>query len=186
MHYHDNFVNFTAFGDYKIQNVTFTVTEFDITPGQDPNNDHRIGEVLTLPQSPGQLNFFVGRKSSDGVASWFNTRIQSNENTFDHTAESLNFAFLGTLVLTFYPTRPGTDTGTPSGPSRTYTINNVCLAQGHWGLANNWWIGVQGSSNTGGDTIVTVALESSSFETRVSFTRGDANGTDNILFTVDV
>ena len=80
---------------------TFTVTDLCITSEQDPNARNYVGQIHIL--NDGEISFNVGRKGSAEVATWFNDRFSGYNNpsvngdrtTFDHTADNLNFAFLG-------------------------------------------------------------------------------------------
>ncbi|KAF9256376.1 hypothetical protein L218DRAFT_1026477, partial [Marasmius fiardii PR-910] len=113
---------------------SFTVTDFKISSGQDPDNKNKIGDVHTFTSDMALDQKFVftcGRHGTSDVASFWNTNILADNNTFGHTAGELNFAFLGTLVLAVL-----TEEGT-----RTVTFPDIGFAQGHSGSTNNWWFG---------------------------------------------
>lgn len=133
MTYHDNDVYLSLGGGYSLISGSYSLTGYSVTNGQDPKGYIHNGLVVNCG-SNGKLTFKVGRKGSGEVASWFNTRVPANRNTFNHTAGDLNFAFMGTLTITV--------TGGILGGGRdTYTFQNVSLAQGHSGASNNWWFG---------------------------------------------
>ncbi|KAJ7904813.1 hypothetical protein B0H13DRAFT_2334585 [Mycena leptocephala] len=73
--YHDNVVKmpFSASGGYQLVDATYTIDDFSITNGQDP--DHKIQKGQQRPDPP-------------------------NRSTFNHDPDALNFAFIGTLKLT--------------------------------------------------------------------------------------
>jgi hypothetical protein len=133
--YHDNRVTILALGYETTTGGGFTVTDFSITPNQDPEDRNFKGMLVPL-DSEFDLTFVVGRKASGTVADFYNATIKSFENTFNHGAGELNFAFLGTLQLNVQ--------GGKVGSATTLTFDNVCLAQGHSGATNNWWFGIQG------------------------------------------
>lgn len=135
MDYHTNTVIFTVNGNNNNTYITagsYTVNTGDalsITDGQDPKNDNYPGMVVTMPMVPASLSFEVGRKGSGQVADWFASHIASNQNTFNHNPDDLNFAFLGALRFSF-------------ATGKSYTFNDIALAQGHTeNGANNWWFG---------------------------------------------
>jgi len=133
MTYHDNDVYLSIASGYTLINGTYTVNSYSVTDGQDPKG-HIYNGLTVSCGSNGKLTFSVGRKGSSSVANWFNGQIPASQNTFNHTADDLNFAFLGTLTLTI--------TGGLLGSNLdTITFTNVALAQGHSGASNNWWFG---------------------------------------------
>ncbi len=145
MKYHDNEVHLTLTGGYSIVSGSYTVNEFSVTSGQDPDGHIYAGIKLSFG-SDGSMTFSVGRHGSDSVADWFNNKVPASQTTFNHTAGKLNFAFLGKLVLTL--------TGGILGKgNKTFTFLNVALAQGHAGASNNWWFGGQNCSNIGDNRV---------------------------------
>lgn len=135
MTYRDNDVYFKLKSGYSLISGSYTVNSFSITSGQDPDHHIYAGLKVTCG-SNGKMTFSIGRKGSDEVAKWFNDRVPASQNTFNHNAGDLNFAFLGTLVLTI-------SGGVLGSGQETYTFNDVALAQGHSGSSNNWWFGGQ-------------------------------------------
>ncbi len=135
MTYRDNDVYFKLTQGYSLISGSYTVSSFSITSGQDPDHHIYAGLKVTCG-SNGKMTFSIGRKGSEEVANWFNNRVPASQNTFNHGAGDLNFAFLGTLVLTI--------TGGILGAGQeTFTFYDVALAQGHSGSSNNWWFGGQ-------------------------------------------
>jgi hypothetical protein len=177
MSYSDNRVNLKTVGMYMLSSATFTVNQFSITAGQDPQSQNKVGDqhtfLLDNSNNPGSFDFSVGRQSSGQVADFFNSIIASTENTFGHDAGELNFAFCGPLALTV------------ADSSRTpYNLNfaTACFAQGHSGLTNNWWFGIVGAtvSSSGG----TITATDTTLGKSVSFQRGGNNADDEVDITV--
>ena len=139
--YHNNELIITSSSrSLTIESLSYTITESKVTSGQDPEGRVAPGTVIQgeaweamdhvhQTRRGYKLVFPVGRHGSREVANWFNHRIRSDQNTFDHSAEKLNFAFLGTLRIKF------------TGKDAPYEFKNIALAQGHAGLSNNWWFG---------------------------------------------
>lgn len=133
MTYHDNEVSFNIGGGYTIISGNYTLTGYSVTSGQDPDGNIHTGLVKSFG-SDGKISFRVGRKGSSDTADWFNGQVAANQTTFNHTADKLNFAFIGTLTMTITG-------GILGGGQATCTFLNVAIAQGHTGSANNWWFG---------------------------------------------
>jgi hypothetical protein len=140
MTYHENNVKLeityqNEIGSFTASNHTpwiitgglFTITAFDVTKGQDPNEKLGIGDIYHLWDKK-EFCFILGRKASKEVAVSFNQACPPARNTFNHTADELNFWVKGTMVLTF-------------SNGKTYTFPDTFFAQGHTGAANNWWFG---------------------------------------------
>lgn len=141
--YRQNYVSVTtAFGDddgnfkiemmsetfpWKITGGSFQITAFDVTKGQDPDHRLKIGNFQKMGNKQ-QFLFEFGRHGDSEVAKTFNKLCTPAHNTFNHTADKLNFWVKGTLTLTFRN-------------KKTYTFPNTYFAQGHSGLTNNWWFG---------------------------------------------
>ena len=133
MTYHDNDVQFEALDNVTLVSGTYTIESHDVSSGQDPDGNIQDGRTYNF-SSEGVMTFRVGRHGTSDVADWFNNLVKADQNTFGHTADKLNFAFMGTLVLTI-------SGGNISTPQRTFTFKNVAIAQGHAGTTNNWWFG---------------------------------------------
>ncbi|KAF9256626.1 hypothetical protein L218DRAFT_1007178 [Marasmius fiardii PR-910] len=152
-----------------ISSGSFTVTAFKISSGQDPDNRNKIGDVHTFIASTVQDQKFVftcGRHGTSDVASFWNTNIPPNNNTFGHTAGDLNFAFLGTLVLAFW---------TPQG-RRTVTFLDMGFAQGHSGSTNNWWFGGKNCKHEGDNKVTCTGTDQNGNSVKFTFLRGDNFG----------
>lgn len=174
MTYRDNDVYFSPSGGYALISGSYTVNSFSVTSGQDPN--HHIYAGLTAScGSNGKMTFSVGRSGSGTVASWFNARIPASQNTFNHTAGDLNFAFLGTLKLTVRG-------GILGNGQDTFTFSNVALAQGHSGSSNNWWFGGQNCSYIQSDQVICKGVNSKGAEVSFIFRRG-GNDVSTVGFT---
>ena len=139
MTYHDNDVFFYVTSQ-NLVNGSFTVNEFSITSGQDPDGKIHQGLVVNC-KSDGKFTFRVGRKGSSDVANWFSSRIPGSRTTFNHDPDDLNFAMIGTLVLNF-------------ANGITCTFYNVAIAQGHSAASNNWWFGGKQAFNNGSNTVI--------------------------------
>lgn len=170
MSYHDNNVYLHQPGPFGLGSYNthykYEVTSYKISSGQDPHN--HIYEGYTTESDSGTLSFSVGRHGTGDVADWFNDKIPSDSNTFGHGAGSLNFAFLGTLTISF--------TYNSFGNKREdYVFTNIGLAQGHSGASNNWWFGGESCSKGGsGNQVKCQGTEQGSGRTvAFSFIRGD-------------
>jgi hypothetical protein len=164
MTYRDNEVRF-AFEGYSIVSGSYTVSEYSVTDGQDPDGNVYQGLQKKFG-ADGRILFSVGRKGSSAVAGWFNSRIPAAKNTFGHSTEKLNFAFVGTLVLTLTG-------GILGGRTQTYTFPGVALAQGHEALRNNWWFGGVDCKNTGSNRVVAKGVvDASNAPMELTFRRG--------------
>jgi len=119
---------------WNITGGTFTLKDFHVTTGQDPDNHLKKGNSYVM-DSKNQFLFVLGRKKSKEVANSFNVACPHDRNTFNHTAGELNFWMKGDLKLTFKN-------------GLTYTFQNIFLAQGHSGLSNNWWFGADNMTNS--------------------------------------
>jgi 1-phosphatidylinositol phosphodiesterase len=175
MQYHDNVVYFDNLTGYSLVVVKYTVNDFSVTPGQDP--DGHIYDGLTVSGgSDGKLTFSVGREGSTQVADWFNDRIPPGQTTFNHTAGELNFAFLGTLELTI--------TGGILGQrQKIYTFSNVALAQGHDVLSNNWWFGGSFCEYQNNNLVIALGADANKQDVFFLFHRGGGEAVNSIDFT---
>jgi len=174
MTYHDNDVQFLVGSGYSLISGSYTVESYSVSDGQDPDGHIHNGLVVTCG-SDGTFTFSVGRHGTDQVADWFNSKVPSSQNTFNHGAGKLNFAFLGTLKLTITG-------GILGGAQETYTFSDVALAQGHSGASNNWWFGGQHSSYIGNNQVTTKGVNDKGGAVAFNFLRGD-NGVNNVNVT---
>lgn len=178
MTYHDNDVAIKLKSDsgYQIISGNYTIEKFSVTSGQDPDGNIRVGTKANL-NNDGVMSFKVGRKGSSDVANFFTSNIAANQTTFNHNPDDLNFAFIGTLVLTLQNNSPGGNQG-------TFTFSNIAIAQGHSGSTNNWWFGGQSCKNIGSNTVVCMGINSNpgGFNLQFDFLRG---GTGNSVNEVD-
>lgn len=166
MQYHDNevFINLYNFYNLTLVGGSYTVNEFSVTSGQDPNGNIHTGLVKNFG-GDGKMSFRVGRKGAETTANWFNDRIKSSQTTFNHTAGKLNFAFIGTLVLTF--------TSGSYGSNRvTFTFNDVAIAQGHAGASNNWWFGGKHCTHHASNTVLCAGTNSNGGNAKIDVVRG--------------
>lgn len=174
MKYHDNevLINLNNFYDLTLVGGSYTVNEFSVTSGQDPDDNIHAGLVIKFGED-GKMSFRVGRKGSDTTAKWFNDRIQASHTTFNHTAGKLNFAFIGTLVLVF--------TGGSYGSNRvTFTFNDVAIAQGHTGGRNNWWFGGKHCTHHASNTVLCTGTNSYGGNAKIDVVRGTYNSVNQI------
>ena len=73
---------------WTITGGVFTLTNFDVTLGQDPNHNLLIGEHF-LMDSKNNFVFTVGRKGSKEVAASFNQACPPEHNTFSSVTITL-------------------------------------------------------------------------------------------------
>ncbi|WP_323118291.1 PI-PLC domain-containing protein [Burkholderia alba] len=170
MTYRDNEVVLKIASQYRIVEGAYTVSGFSVTSGQDPDGKIYSGLRKTFG-SDGKFSFSVGRKKSTSVANWFNGQVAAYQTTFNHSAGELNFAFIGTLVLTI--------TGGILGSRvATYRFQNVALAQGNAGASNNWWFGGKDCTNIGSNKVVARGHDADNMPMELTFLRG-GNGPVN-------
>ncbi|EJD45956.1 hypothetical protein AURDEDRAFT_124391 [Auricularia subglabra TFB-10046 SS5] len=172
--YHDNAVDIaTDLGSLGFTfNGSYTLTDFDITGGQDPEHHIATGQVRSF-SGGGSMIFRVGRHGSGDVAHWWSERIAPGQNTFGHNPDDLNFAFLGTLALTL--------TGGILPDPTCFTIPNAGFAQGHTGNNNNWWFGGQTCVRGTGETVLCAATRDDTGEIwHFTFLRGKGDG-ENVV-----
>ncbi|EJD48864.1 hypothetical protein AURDEDRAFT_161797 [Auricularia subglabra TFB-10046 SS5] len=175
--YHDNGVKIDS--DVAALGFSFNgsygITDFQVTSGQDPEDHIANGQVRQF-SGGGSMVFSVGRKASNDVAHWWSDRIAPGQNTFGHSPDELNFAFLGTMSLTL-------SGGILPGPTR-FTIQNVGLAQGHSGGNNNWWFGGDTCVLASGETVRCAATRDGTSETwKFTFLRGTGSDVDVVVLT---
>jgi hypothetical protein len=177
MSYHDNWVQmpFSVPGGYNLVTAIFTVTDFSITSGQDPDGKNHIGDTKQYGGSNGSMDFVVGRSGSTDVATWWNNSFGGNRNTFNHNAGALNFAFKGNLHMELQGGIFGTNVV-------GYDLNNVAVAQGHSGTSNNWWFGGQDCvyQASEGDVVRCPAVGTSGYQLYLYFRRGSGTPVDTI------
>lgn len=174
MTYRDNAVVMTSAGDIRIENGTFQVTDFCITPGQDPDAHNYIGQVHALES--GQFIFSVGRSGSSEAAAFLNEKLSGyndlsangDRTTFDHTADALNFAFVGDLRLAV---------STPDIPQGISVLfPGVVFAQGSTLFSNNWWFGQLNGQHTrdsdGPNSMLVIGTDETGNTVYASFLRG--------------
>lgn len=122
---HNNEVFFAIAG---IKSFEFTETGHDITAKQPYS-----GTTSNVSKTGTEARIVVkaGRKGSDGVATWFQKQVGAGQTLVCDTKgtfpDKLNFAVKGTLKMTI--------------GDKKITCNDVIVAQGHFGLNNNWWMG---------------------------------------------
>lgn len=181
MQYRTNDVKLTAAAGMTITEGSFTVRDFRITDGQDPEGRNAVGQVHSLEN--GVFSFASGRSASKEVADWLNGQLSGyndpsvtgDRTTFDQTAGKLNFAFVGDLALTVQTEQY------PDGLQVTFP--EVAFAQGSTLLSNNWWFGQRTGQHTkdsdGPCTLLTMGTTSTGETVFASFLRGD-NDVDTV------
>jgi len=138
MTYRENTLNIQSGNNISIVAGTFTVKDFSITPGQDPDGLNYTGQIHELTN--GRITFDVGRKGSEAVASWFNAQfsgyndleINGDRTIFDKIADKLNFGFVGDLTL---------EITSPQTGQISVTFSDVAFAQEGTLFSNSWWFG---------------------------------------------
>lgn len=111
----------------EVTKVRFRITDFCI-PNVQPFDSRSLGE-----DHGKTIWVTAGRHGTHSTATCFNKLIKNDAShtTFNHLPKTLHFAIKGTLTLTDYD-------GT------AYKFQNIVLAQGRHGAANNWWFGGEG------------------------------------------
>lgn len=166
MTYHDNTVKMPlSASGYTNVTATYVINSFSITSGQDPNKNIYVGLSRTYTGNNGSMTYRIGRKGSSTVASWWKSRIEPRQNTFNDDPGELNFAFLGTLTITLKG-------GVLGDNQDTYTLNNIALAQGSAGTSNNWWFGGQNCTYTSEHTVKCTGTSTAGWNVNFYFHRG--------------
>jgi hypothetical protein len=174
MGYDTNDVRFVIDGGFELILGVYTITNYKISEGQeDPKNKFYLGKEFIMNKE-GVLRFIVDRDGTPEVANWFNGIIPPSNNTFNHKADKLNFAFIGTLVLKIKSTI--FDVG-----EETYTFLDVALAQGHTFASNNWWFGGTYCQNIQSNQVSYTGTNSKNEQISFDFLRGG-----NEVFEVQV
>lgn len=165
MTYKNNEINFSLTSPYTLICGKFTVKEFSVSSGEDP--DKKIYQGATFDcSSTGTFTFSVGNDLTTDVADWFNERVSPEQTTFNHSAGKLYFALLGTLELTL--------TGGIIGWSvETYTFDNVVLAKGLSTLSDNWWFGGENCEYIGDNQVMATGTDKYKMPVSFIFQRGD-------------
>ena len=175
---HDNDVYFLASGTNNYSDVTvesFTVNTLPesvcVTPGQPYRWTVARGDHITVR---------AGRHGDGYCAERWNERVGGDNNTFGHNADELNFYVSGTLGLSFTRNSVDTNNDDPNATAPTiYYYDNIFLAQGHTGSANNWWFGGTNCSRLGQSNTVTCSgADSSGNSKNFDFFRG--GGADRV------
>jgi hypothetical protein len=122
---HDNYVYFALAG---VQSFSFAPTAYNITSGQP------YGGTTSGVSQAGKQGFILvkaGRKGSTSVAQWFQQQVGAGQTLVcDATGtfpDKLNFAVQGTLTMQV--------------GGKTFTCDNIIVAQGNFATVNNWWMG---------------------------------------------
>ncbi len=124
---HDNYVFFDIAG---MKAFSFTETSHSITSGQPY---HGVSAGIKKEDGHDQAYIMVnaGRKKSASVAGWFKTAAGNGQTVVCDSAgtypNELNFAVQGTMKIT-------------NVSDQVIICENFIVAQGHFGVNNNWWI----------------------------------------------
>jgi len=163
--YRDNEVSLKTSTGYSIKSASFTIRSHKIHKDQDPDNKIKNGKKVKLKSN--KFKFRIGRKGSESVAKWFNSRISSSKNTFGHDAGKLNFAMIGDLKIKL-------SGGDLFSDSQTFTFSDIALAQGHTGSRNNWWFGGKSCDRQKklSRTVRCIGLDTNSIPVAFEFKRG--------------
>lgn len=116
-----------SFGNEKLDNFSFNVTDSKVTIGQPYD-----GVTTSIQNGKGQLIIKAGRSKSKVPAKWFAHEINKGSAIASFTGkqlpDELNFAIKGTLQFSL--------------AGKQYTIKNVLIGQGsNQHIMNNWWFG---------------------------------------------
>ncbi|MEJ1161289.1 hypothetical protein [Prosthecomicrobium sp. N25] len=176
MEYRDNTVEMpVSASGYRNVSATYTVEDFKITSGQDPQQKIKVGLQRTYSSSDDKMTYSIGRHGSSEVADWFKTRVPASRTTFGHDPGHLNFAFLGKLEITL--------TGGVLGPNKdTYVLADIAIAQGHVAFRNNWWFGGKACTHIGSDKVRCPGTSTAGYTVNFVFHRG-GNGVNKIDLT---
>ena len=153
-------INFNV-KDYKLLEATYTISDFSITNGQDPDHVNKVGQVRNFV---GDVTFRVGRKGSSQVATWWRNHIASYQNTFNKGPDDLNFAFIGKLSIVLTG-------GSLGGAQERFTLDDIAFAQGH-AIDNNWWFGGKNCSYLSDNTVRAAAKSANKGTWHFDFHRG--------------
>jgi hypothetical protein len=169
MTYHDNEVDMPLdVKGYTVVTATYTISDFRISDGQDPDGNIYIGYSQTYAGNKGKMSFKIGRHKTKPVATWFTSQAPAANNTFKDNPNELNFAFVGTLKITL--------TGGILGPNRdTYTLNNIVYGQGSVLLDNNWWFGGKNCTNDKSNEVLCLGYSTANYPVKFRFKRGGNN-----------
>lgn len=103
MKYHNKVifkVNHEEKGLYTVGLCEFTIDNFSITDGQDPEKRIQVEQRRAWSgPDEGSFNFEVGRKNKDKAANFWKENFTEKQSTFDHYPDKLNFAFYGPLEI---------------------------------------------------------------------------------------
>lgn len=127
---HDNQVFFDVNGLTAFSFTENATNGHSITKGQ-PYGGTTSGIKKESGHDQAYVVVKAGRKNSSTNAAWFKTQAGTGQTLACDSSgtypNELNFAVQGTMVFT-------TTTG------KVITCENVIVAQGHFGLNNNWWM----------------------------------------------
>jgi hypothetical protein len=132
MSYHTNYVDIPVSG-IKIVSGTYTVSDFSISSGQDPDNHIYVGFCSVVDPSNGALGFSVGRHKTSQVGTWVKKQVSSDQMAVPIVG-SYNFAFIGQLKYIFTD-GPFEDRQIPC------VFDDVVLTQTSNSTSNNWNFG---------------------------------------------
>lgn len=144
---------------------SFTIEDYSTG---DESRDFSEGDKIRMRDS--KFNFIVKRKGSSDVAEFYKQHINTNQNTFNHNPGSLNFAFLGSLTLNIENIQG----------NNPYTFDDIMLAQGHTGAANNWWFGGKNCNNVGAHFVECYGSDVHGQTVAMRFKRGGEQGVGNV------
>ncbi|HEU4791968.1 MAG TPA: hypothetical protein VFS71_19945 [Flavobacterium sp.] len=162
MNYQTNKVTFALDNDYKIESGYFKVEDYKVSSGEDPHGN--IYQGLKVDFNNSDLEFKIGRHKTKETAKWYNLKIGANQNTFDHGADELNFAMIGTLVIRLKG-------GVLVDKVEEFIFESVALAQGHTG-GNNWWFGGKFCKNIGDHSVECIGKNKLNQDVKFVFQRG--------------
>lgn len=164
--YRDNVVDMPfKVNGYDLVTASYTLTDYSVSKGQDPDNKIKIGQTRTYSGNKGSMTFRVGRHKTTAVAKWFTSRIPASRTTFNQDPGALNFAFIGKLELTL-------SGGVLGVNEDTYTLKDIAIAQGSTLFSNNWWFGGKKCTYVSSDTVTCDGTSSSGYPVKFDFLRG--------------
>lgn len=122
---------------YGLKKAIYKVKDFSVSDGQ----SYDIQRDFVVKQENSSLSFDFGfdRKKTSKTAELFQKVIKSSENIFNENPDELNFFVVGDLIVELL------GQGLPNS-EYSFTFKDVVFAQGSSGTANNWWLGIKGST----------------------------------------
>lgn len=105
MTYHNNDITFDFSSAGQFSGGQYTIIDFYITSGQDPDHHITNGELISFGSTSGDsanLSFVVGREGSTDTVNWWKERVNTYTAFTASSPSKMNFAFIGDLTIELY------------------------------------------------------------------------------------